>query len=239
MNKLLPLIAFSVLLLVPTGIQNAYACSTHGSTIGNDISNWIVTSSSAAGEFELRFKNFNTLAYSGGEMCSCVIQVLNGWTIQSANLVLAGTNTPVSTFPTFMPDSILTSALESNPLFSTSSDSKLVALKNTIITTSPGGQNVDLVFYAIIPGATELEVIEALEGKLLAVGLLNSQGTGFETNHFQILNIILAMVGGELIPIEQTSLILAGIQSFSWIIPVALSFLGIGLFAVSKKSENS
>jgi len=44
-------------------------------------------------------------------------------------------------------------------------------------------------------------------------------------------------VGGELIPIEQTSLILAGAQSFSWMIPVVLSVLGIGLFVVSRKSE--
>ncbi|MFB5631445.1 MAG: hypothetical protein ACE5RN_07640 [Nitrosopumilaceae archaeon] len=238
MNKLLSLITFSALLLVPAGIQNAYACSTHGSTFGNDITNWLVTSGSAAGEFQLRFKNFNTLAYSGGEMCSCVIEVLNGWTIQSAELVLAGTNTPISTFPTFLPDSVLTLALESNPLFPTSADSKLVALKNTISVSSSGGQAVDLVFNAVIPGATESEIIEALEGKLLAVGLLNSQGTGFEPDHFQILNIILAIVGGESIPIETTSLILAGAQSFSWMIPVVLSGIGIGLF-VFRKPKNS
>jgi len=44
-------------------------------------------------------------------------------------------------------------------------------------------------------------------------------------------------VGGELIPIESTSLLLAGAQSFSWMIPVVLSILGIGLFVVSRKSE--
>ncbi len=46
-------------------------------------------------------------------------------------------------------------------------------------------------------------------------------------------------IGGEIIPIEATSLILAGAQSFSWMIPVVLSVLGIGLFVVSRKSENS
>jgi len=45
-------------------------------------------------------------------------------------------------------------------------------------------------------------------------------------------------VGGSIIPIEQTSLILAGTQSFSWMIPVVLSGIGIGLF-VFRKSENS
>jgi len=46
-------------------------------------------------------------------------------------------------------------------------------------------------------------------------------------------------VGGEFLPIETTSLILAGAQSFSWMIPIVLSVLGIGLFVVSRKSENS
>jgi len=47
------------------------------------------------------------------------------------------------------------------------------------------------------------------------------------------------IVGGEIIPIETTALLLAGAQTFSWIIPVALSVLGIGLFVVSRKPENS
>lgn len=46
------------------------------------------------------------------------------------------------------------------------------------------------------------------------------------------------IVGGKALQIEQTSLILAGAQSFSWMIPVTLSILGIGLF-VYRKSENS
>jgi len=46
------------------------------------------------------------------------------------------------------------------------------------------------------------------------------------------------VIGGEIIPIESTSLILAGAQSFSWMIPVVLSVLGIGLFVVSRKSKN-
>jgi len=47
------------------------------------------------------------------------------------------------------------------------------------------------------------------------------------------------IVGGELIPIETTSLLLANAQSFSWMIPIVLSGIGIGLFVVSRKSENS
>jgi len=46
-------------------------------------------------------------------------------------------------------------------------------------------------------------------------------------------------VGGTLLPLDTTSLILAGAQTFSWMIPVVLSVLGIGLFVASRKSENS
>ena len=46
-------------------------------------------------------------------------------------------------------------------------------------------------------------------------------------------------VGGEFLSIDSTALLLAGAQSFSWMLPVVLSVLGIGLFAFSRKSENS
>jgi len=44
-------------------------------------------------------------------------------------------------------------------------------------------------------------------------------------------------VGGNLVPIDSTALLLAGAQTFSWMIPVILSVVGIGLFVVSRKSE--
>jgi len=50
---------------------------------------------------------------------------------------------------------------------------------------------------------------------------------------------ICSVVGGELLPIDSTALLLAGSQTFSWMIPVVLSVLGIGLFIASRKSENS
>ena len=47
------------------------------------------------------------------------------------------------------------------------------------------------------------------------------------------------LVGGNIIPIDSISLVLVGAQSTTWMIPVVLSVLGIGLFVVSRKSENS
>ena len=43
-------------------------------------------------------------------------------------------------------------------------------------------------------------------------------------------------VGGLSLPIDSTALVLAGAQSFSWMIPVVLSVLGIGMFVVTRKS---
>jgi len=54
---------------------------------------------------------------------------------------------------------------------------------------------------------------------------------------FQITAKSDEVVGGEFSPIDSTALMLAGAQSFSWMIPVVLSVLGIGLFVVSRKSE--
>ncbi len=47
------------------------------------------------------------------------------------------------------------------------------------------------------------------------------------------------LVGGKLLPLDTTSLLLAGATSTTWMIPVVLSGIGIGLFVFSKKPENS
>ena len=47
-------------------------------------------------------------------------------------------------------------------------------------------------------------------------------------------DLLQVLVGGETIPLETTSLILAGTQSFSWMIPILLSILGIGI-VISRK----
>jgi len=46
-------------------------------------------------------------------------------------------------------------------------------------------------------------------------------------------------VGGEFLSIDSTALLLVGAQSTTWMIPVILSGIGIGLFVVSRKPENS
>ena len=46
------------------------------------------------------------------------------------------------------------------------------------------------------------------------------------------------LVGGEIIPIEATSLLLAGAQSTTWLIPAVLSSVGIGLVLVRKMVQD-
>jgi len=45
------------------------------------------------------------------------------------------------------------------------------------------------------------------------------------------------IIGGEIIPIDQTALLLAGVQSVSmWMIPVVISGIGIGVFVIKRRN---
>ncbi len=44
-----------------------------------------------------------------------------------------------------------------------------------------------------------------------------------------------SLIGGEVIPTATTSLLLAGIQSSSWLIPVSLSIIGIGVIIIIRR----
>ena len=76
-------------------------------------------------------------------------------------------------------------------------------------------------------------------GKFNIAGTFINRGTfinnGILTGDDPIDESRECVVGGEIIPLETTSLLLAGAQSFSWMIPVILSVLGIGLFVVRRK----
>jgi len=52
--------------------------------------------------------------------------------------------------------------------------------------------------------------------------------------NFPIQVTALTAIGGKIISIETTALLLTGAQTFSWMIPVILSVLGIGLFVVRR-----
>jgi len=79
-------------------------------------------------------------------------------------------------------------------------------------------------------GAEELVTIDPASGAVTIIGL-GARGIG---------DIAFApftqQVGGELLSLDTTALLVAGAQSATWMIPVVLSVLGIGLF-VFRKSE--
>ena len=81
-------------------------------------------------------------------------------------------------------------------------------------------------------GIQSTELISRVE--IVELTDINTRVAGIDDVRFELVDIT---VGGEFLPIDSTALLLAGAQSFSWMIPVVLSVLGIGLFVVSRKSE--
>ena len=106
-----------------------------------------------------------------------------------------------------------------------------------IFSTNPGDPLIQLG-----PNNRSFDVtllLQSLEGQNIRLKITQQDNLlNFNVNIDDISLIIeTGPVGGELLPIDSTALILAGAQSFSWMIPVVLSALGIGLFVVSRKSE--
>jgi len=117
---------------------------------------------------------------------------------------------------------------------------------NGCIVSFPGGDmsEIKIVFNMPVDPDSTLLINKALA----YAGPDHEFGTG-DSNTFEFIEVfqwptidvppVPFPVGGEIIPIETTSLLLANTQSFSWMIPVILSGIGIGLFVVSRKSKNS
>ena len=90
--------------------------------------------------------------------------------------------------------------------------------------TVSGSDIVELIIRQVTPGGKQGFVIDGYN-----IDDLQFPGPNCEAQT--------TVIGGEIIPLETTSLILAGAQSFSWMIPVALSVLGIGLFVIKRKNQ--
>ena len=69
-------------------------------------------------------------------------------------------------------------------------------------------------------------------------GTYRSSGTDTFVGDFIGNDIVpiasICLVGGNLVPIDSTALLLAGAQSFSWMIPVIVSAIGIGIVIARK-----
>jgi len=116
-------------------------------------------------------------------------------------------------------------------------DSSGANVLHTIFTTDPGDP-----LQQVGPNARAFDItaaMQALEGQDVRLCITQQDNLFFFNLHVDDVSLTIdtLLVGGEFLPIETTSLILAGAQSFSWMIPIILSGIGIGLFAVSRKSE--
>ncbi len=269
MNKLIPLIAFSVLLLVPTGAQSAFAQEILPLAFGDCTSN-----DTGGGPWSDK----NTWDCVGGTDVPAKrrqVQILSGDTVTVnsdlnrasgvattfiGNVFVDGTLVVPSPF-TFKADQLqidsgsvenfgnmIIAEFSNFNIFNNNCGSTLTIQQ--LITNAGGplgpiGQNFSpftnfgTFELGILFGPNNLfENSSPFQNGGFLINVIES---GTDQNFGGLVPITtipsICVVGGELIPIETTSLLLAGAQTFSWMIPVILSVLGIGLFVVSRKSE--
>jgi len=263
MNKLIPLLSFSVLLLVPVGAQNAFAgLNCHVSTtlqiLLDDTTNCIhvddkhftnfrnlnanvdpalftVTGVTVNNEKGLQF---NTQALSlldaGALAISFDYDVISSGDPISDNTLTLDVFTSFESDPNLSPSTILQiSELATSDV----AQPNLIAFKtvfaqgNFISVTS---DHVDYpsLFQMVSVNVAAIVNIDGLCNEVCVSEIQQFTQTFSQTPRPEV-------IGGEFLPIDSTALILAGAQSFSWMIPVILSVIGIGLFVVSRKFENS
>jgi len=241
LNKLIPLLTFSILLLVPVGAQNAFAATIELKNEADCLA--------LGGDFFIQGNAdvcvFLSLTVNPGDTLiveNVQVQVRNDLT-NSGTIQLVGG--------------------------SEDSSGRLVAgLRTTNFLIECGGiinaqggvgdasAQINIPFGTLTNLGTINLIgdIGSFSGSLLITGTADNHGTINENpDSGPVSGIVFifrdgvfndnlpnqcgSIIGGEIIPIEQTSLILAGAQTFSWMIPVVLSVLGIGLFVVSRKSD--
>jgi len=278
LNKLLPLLAFSVLLLVPAGAQSAFAqeaipsgspvdgdCVSNGTGGGpwSDPNTWNCVDSTGTGS-DVPASRKQVIIQLGDTVT--VNRDLNRTSGDAStfigNVFVVGTLEVPSPF-TFKADfmqispgfvenfgNMIIAEFSNFNIFNNNCGSTLTIqqlITNKGGARGPDGRNAGLFTnfgtfeLGILFGPNNLfnNVSPFQNGGSLINVIESGQGQNFGNVPITTIPTICTPVGGELIPIETTSLLLAGAQSFSWMIPVVLSVVGIGLFVVSRKSENS
>ena len=260
MNRLLPLLTFSVLLLVPLGDQNAFATTVIDA---NDIPapSHTVDFSQFTGDFSGICPGtfFLDFCFTGGPMqIGSLVGEDITWSGSTGDEVIG--NGPYGLETNGEWDAGRDGYIGSNPPPSTMridfNDNPVCAVGG-FVNYAPNTGDVMLIVYD--SGNAILESFDLLADAPINTPESSINDGAFRgfvrdtndiaaiefTNSFDVLDDLKfsrnceLIVGGEIIPIETTSLILAVGQSFSWMIPVVLSGMGIGLFVVSRKSENS
>ena len=302
MNKVIPLIAFSVLLLVPAGAQNAFAVtvifpdfsSIAGLTLsgnaagnvnngidpnpvlrlvpattgqsGSAFSSTTINAADFSTQFQFRITNPGGVTDNSGESGAdgfvFVIQPVSASIGGGGGgLGYAGITPSVGAeFDTFHngfdPDTNHI-GIDTNGNVDTNSQGNSVFIPQrfddgTLQTVWIDYDGVTLEIFIsptnikpAFPILTQVIDISTIIGTNNAfVGF--TAGTGAAFGNHDIINWTYfdffnpspepeQPVGGELIPVETTSLLLASAQSTTWLIPVVLSIVGIGLVLVRRK----
>lgn len=265
MNKLFPFLAFSILLLVPVGTQNAFSEPDNTHVILDVFQN-----------------GFSELTINDPDGIASIVRVDFDTTFQ-------GCSTNVSPFGVLVPREIIVtdcqnppdvttwlitsrdvtcvsgSCLLDNPTIIVNTDKSCYVKLDTVTVFGSVSEVIpdDLVILTFVSSIGNLVAISQLEAApdgsytvsvLIDGPLWSPEGTyivkaewilntgpqasvilaNAETAFLKLNSMCPQLVGGELIPIETTSLLLAGTQTFSWMIPVIVSAVGIGIVIARK-----
>jgi len=226
LNKLIPLLAFSVLLLVPldaaatTVIFDSGPPDNGGAFAAGVPLFWtddfIPTMSGSVTDFHF-FIGSNLFLTEGSTFA---YEIRNNGPGHPGNIVLgAGTATVVeaNSFP----------ALCGNCFeISTDFDNPVPVMQ---------GETYWILFEAKVGQTYIKDQTEVGAPFQLTVNMVDYLPTGGITPNFPMKITALLPIGGTIIPLDTTSLLLAGAQTFSWMIPVVISAVGIGLVLVRRK----
>jgi len=96
--------------------------------------------------------------------------------------------------------------------------------------------NDQIVSLTVIPNSFSCDDLGPNTVTLIALDPAGNQGACFATVTIEDPLGACLVIGGEMIPIETTALLLAGVQTnLAWIVPFALSAAGISIFLVRRK----
>ena len=251
MNKWLPAIAFSVLLLVPGGAQNAFAqlCPLiTGCTTGNlyviDTNPFAIKQYNSAGTLLIA-------DFASGLNVPFAIALDSAGNLYVADVI--GTVRQYNSAGTLLDANFITGGLVLPRSIVFDSAGKLYVGDvgaNTVRQYNSAGTLLNQFFITGVPFPNSIAFDSAgnlyvADAGLQTVGQYSSAGTlliadfapGLVVPTEIAFDFTLLPIGGKIVPIDSAALLLAGVQSFSWMIPVVLSGIGIGLFVVSRKSE--
>jgi len=234
MNKLIPLLAFSILLLVPVS-QSAFAAEVIFDTTGILEPQTLSISYIESGVTM-------TATGTADDIPTNVVQTVSGVGVVApgdSSFSIDDTGPDETLFLTFDQEVRILEITFSEVGEDSANDDYTLLIDGveirTISVANPGMSSFTDHLTLDLDDATRTGTVFGIATGFPASG-------GFD--EFKIVEVIIEtleneqnqVIGGEIIPIEQTSLLLAGAQSFSWMIPLVISSIGIGIFVVSRKS---